>query len=157
MRWNHEQSNGQRPTNHDMRHWKLSIHAIQERCKNEGKPGGFIYYVSGGDVITPDKGCTISEDHMLMLLVSQELGKRGDGGMASLLQAIVTREMELDESLGMVWIFLWNGLPNAGAIQRAAKARGITKELKFAVPVENPGTPDEVYTVMLDTKAMSGE
>ena len=76
--------------------------------------------------------------------------------MAGILQAIVTTAMELDGSRGMVWIYLWNGLPDARAIGRAAKVRGVTKELKFAVRVENPGTPAEAYTVTLDTKAMNG-
>ena len=34
---------------------------------------------------------------------------------------------------------------------RAAKLRGVTKELKVAVRVENPGTLDEVTTITLDT------
>ena len=47
----------------------------------------------------------------------------------------------------MVWMFLWNGNPDAEAMGCAAKMRGITKELKFAVQVENPGTPAEVVTL----------
>ena len=35
---------------------------------------------------------------------------------------------------------------------RAAILRGVTKELKVAVRVENPGTLDEVTTITLDTK-----
>jgi len=35
--------------------------------------------------------------------------------------------------------------------------RGVTKELKFIVRVENPGTLAEAYQVTLDTKAMRGE
>ena len=158
MRCSHEQSNSlQPPTDHDMLHWKPSIRAVQELCIKEGKPGGFIYYISGGEVIPPENGSSISEDHVRMLLVSQELGKRGDDGMAGILQAIVTTAMELDGSRGMVWIYLWNGLPDARAIGRAAKVRGVTKELKFVVRVENPGTPAEAYTVTLDTKAMNGK
>ena len=38
---------------------------------------------------------------------------------------------------------------------RAAILRGVTKELKWAVRIEHPGTPDEKITVTLDTKAMS--
>ena len=82
-----------------------------------------------------------------MLQVSQELLMRGDDGMAGILQANVTRAVELDGSLGMVWMFLWNGNPDAEAMGRAAKMRGITKELKFVVRVENPGTPAEVVTL----------
>ena len=130
-----------------MLHWKPSIHATLETSQREGKPGGFIHYISGGEVITPVHGSSISEDHVLMLLVSQELNKRGDDGMAGILQANVTRALELDGSLGMVWMFLWNGNPDAEAMGRAAKMRGITKELKFAVQVENPGTPAEVVTL----------
>ena len=37
---------------------------------------------------------------------------------------------------------------------RAAKVRGVTKELKVAVTIEHPGTPDEKITVTLNTKAM---
>ena len=148
MQWNHELSNGQPPTNHDILHWKPSIHATLETSKKEGKPGGFIHYISGGEVIAPANSSIISEDHVLMLQVSQELLKRGDDGMAGILQAIVTRAMELDGSLGMVWIFMWNGKPDAEAMGRAAKVRGITKELKFVVRVENPRTPAEVVTLM---------
>ena len=46
-----------------MLHWKPSIHAVQELCKKEGRPGGFLYYITGGEVITPDNGSSISEDH----------------------------------------------------------------------------------------------
>ena len=35
---------------------------------------------------------------------------------------------------------------------RAAILRGVTKKLKLAVRVENPGTLDEVTTITLDTK-----
>ena len=35
---------------------------------------------------------------------------------------------------------------------RAAILRGVTKELKVAVRVENPGTLDEVTAITLDTK-----
>ena len=74
MRRYHEQANGlQPPTDHDMLHWKPSIHAVQETIKREGKPGGFIHYiVSGGEVITPAHGSVISEEHVLMLQISQE-------------------------------------------------------------------------------------
>ena len=74
--------------------------------------------------------------------------------MAGTLQSIVEWQLELDGSLGQPWVFLWNGMLNAGDMGRAAKVRGVTKELKFAVQVENPETPDEVITITLDTKRM---
>ena len=89
-----------------------------------------------------------------MLQVAQELTTRGDDGMAGILQTFATTAMELDGSLGAVWVFLWNGRLDAVAMERAAKVRGVTKELKFAVRIEHPGTPDEKITATLDTKAM---
>jgi hypothetical protein len=164
MRRYHEQANGlQPPTDHDMLHWKPSIHAVQETIKREGKPGGFIHYItSGGEVITPAHGSVISEEHVLMLQISQELTKRGDDAMAGILQAIALdalvpqADRMLDGPLGngMPWVYWWNGDFNANAMGRAAKVRGVTKELKFEVWIEHPGTPDEKITVTLDTKAM---
>ena len=72
--------------------------------------------------------------------------------MAGILQTIATTAMELDGSLGAVWVFLWNGRLDAAAMERAAKVRGITKELQFNVRVENPETPDEAITVTVTTK-----
>ena len=152
MRWSHEHYNGRPPTDHDMLHWTPSIHAVQELCKEEGEPKGFIHYISGGELITPDNGSSISEDHVRMLQVAQELTTRGDDGMAGILQTIATTAMELDGSLGAVWVFLWNGRLDATAMERAAKVRGITKELQFNVRVESPGTPDEAITVTVTTK-----
>ena len=156
MRWNHEQFNGmQSPTDDDMAHWRASIRAIQEFCEANGKPNGFIHYISeDGEVISPENGSTISEENLLMVWISQDLKRRGDDGMAGILKTIVTRKMKLDAELGNFWIYMWCGDLNAAAMGRAAKARGVKKELKFAVFIENHDTPDEVITVRLDTKAM---
>lgn len=172
MRREHTVHNLQPPTDDDMLHWKPSIHAVHETIKTKGKPSGFIHYIFGGEVVAPSNGSVIGEDHVTMLQISQELAKRGDDAMAGILQASATSTLvsHADQMLDgpmsryytggtqealVPWVYLWNGNFDANAMGRAAKVRGVTKELKFAVRIEHPGTPDEKITSTLDTTAMS--
>jgi len=148
---------GRLPEDNDMLDWEPAIHATNAFNKENGKPGGFVHYISDGELIAPAKGSSISDEHVAMLQLAQELTKRGDHDASAVLQSEAAAAMELDPAIGNLWVYLWNGEMEAGPVIRAAKVRGVKKELKFQVRVEMVEGGKEKITATIDTEWMSRE
>ena len=157
LKYHYERLYARLPEDNDMLDWEPAIHASNALTKEYGKPGGFIHYISDGELIAPAKGSSISDEHAVRMQLANELTKRGDHAASAVLQSEFAEAMELDPAIGEIWVYFWNGQMVAEAVMRAAKVRGVKKELKFQVWVEMVEGGEEKITATIDTEWMSRE